>query len=199
MFADLQPFFIENGFQADAQTGTFRSLHAEGWLTVAIVESDQLTGQLAELQLGIRHTVIEEIVYPFAMGLQSTGSEAHTLMVSQGQIEGDVDRREWLRDEADAVIVARQWQQWMLEKGFAWLDIHRQAVWLDQVYNDEPEKARQWQPDVFQRSLRAIALAYLCQRLDFRSVVQRAKRELAAAEAAPDLVLRLDGLVNALP
>ena len=198
LFARLQPFFSEHGFRADAATGIFRHSHPDGWLTVGVSEIPQTVGQLVELQLGIRHTLVEEIIYPFALGL-SSGGAAHTLWVSQGQIDGQVDRQEWVRDEADEVLVARQWQQWMLEKGLAWLDIYRQPVWLDRLYNDEPETAARWQPDPFQRCLRAVALAYLAQRIDFRSIVQHGKRDLAKAETAPELLLRLDALVSALP
>ncbi|MCY7327982.1 MAG: hypothetical protein LH618_05505 [Saprospiraceae bacterium] len=199
LFSRLHPFFTENGFQAQPALGIFRSRQPGGWLTVAISESHYPEGNLTELHLGIRHELVEEIVYPFALGLQSPGGEAHTLMVSQGKIAGKGPQREWVRDESDAVLVARQWQQWMLEKGFAWLEIHRETAWLDQLYNDHPDIARQWQPNAFHRSLRAIALAYLTQRPDFRSIVQRGKRDLAAAAAAPELLLRLDGLVGALP
>ncbi len=199
LFDQLQPFFRENGFQSDAGTNIFRHFHPDGWSTVQVSERPQATGQLVKLQLGIRHTLVEEIVYPFALGLSSSGEAEHTLRVSQAQINGEVDRPEWIRDEADEVLVARQWQQWMLEKGLAWLDIYGQTVWLDRLYNDEPETAARWQPAAFQRSLRAVALAYLTQRVDFRSIVQRGKRDLAEAEAAPELLLRLDGLVSALP
>ena len=199
LFTLLQPFFEQNGFQSAEASGIFYLRQSEATLIAMIAETQHPEGQVVELQLGIRHQMVEEIVYPFALGLQSADESAHTLLVSQGQIEMDTDRKEWLRDEADVVLVARQWQSWMAEKGFVWLDIHRQAVWLDQIYNDDPERARRWQPDAFPRSLRAIALAYICQRLDFRSVVQRGKRDLAQAEAAPELLLRLDALVSALP
>jgi len=196
LFPQLQPFFAQNGFQSATTAGIFYQLHPEGSMSAIIAENPHPQGQLVELQLGIRHSMVEEIVYPFALGLQFSDQ---TLIVTQGQIEGDTDGRECLRDAADAVLVARQWQSWMLEKGFAWLDIHRQSTWLDQIYNDDPERARRWQPDTFQRSLRAVALAYLCQRLDFRAVVQRSKRDLSEAEVPPDLLLRLDALVSALP
>ncbi len=199
LYSRLQPFLAENGFQVQPAPGIFRSPQPGGWLTVAIAESSYPEGNLTELHLGVRHEVIEEIIYPFALGLQSPGGEAHTLMVSQGKIEGEKHQREWVRDEADAVLVARQWQQWMLQKGFAWLEIHRETAWLDRLYNDDPDTARRWQPNAFHRSLRAIALAYLTHRIDFRSVVQRGKRDLAEAAAAPELLLRLEGLVAALP
>ncbi len=173
LLSQLQPFFLENGFQAQPALGIFRSLQPGGWLTVAISESQYPEGNLTELHLGIRHELVEEIVYPFAIGLQSPGGEAHTLMVSQGKIEGETHQREWVRDEADAILVARQWQQWMLEKGFAWLEIHRETTWLDQLYNDDPTTIRRWQTNAFHRSLRAIALAYLMQRDDFQRIVQR--------------------------
>lgn len=198
-FTQLQPFFEENGFEVIPALGLFRSRQPGGWRTVAVSQSQYPEGLLTELHLGVRHEVVEEIVYPFAMGLQSPGGEAHTLLVSQGKIEGAAARREWVRDEADALLLARQWRQWMLEKGFAWLEIHGETAWLDRLYNDDPETARRWQPNAFHRSLRAIALAYLTQRFDFQAIVQRGKRDLAAAAAAPELLLRLDGLVSALP
>ncbi len=156
-------------------------------------------GILAELHIGIRHNLVEEIVAPFAEGLQSSGADTHTLMVSQGRIEGEVHRREWIRDPADSVVVAYQWQQWMAEKGFAWLEIYRDLDWLEQLLIDDPERAQRWIPNAFNRSLRTLAVAYVRQRPDFEAIRRRCQRELRAAGVASELYLRMEQMVGALP
>lgn len=115
----------------------------------------------ADLQIGIRLDIVEQLVYQFTTGLSGYGLHSTTLLVSSGRLLGQPYQRYTLEHPSDVHQVAQAMNDFMESDGFAFFRNYDSIAALDELYNASDTR---WLPHLNHRSLRGIILAKLAHR-----------------------------------
>ncbi len=130
---------------------------------------------IAELQLGIRLDIIEQLVYQFTSGLSGYGTHSTTLLVSMGRLRDQPYERYTLEHPADAQQVGQAMGDFIKSVGFDFFRRYNSIAALDELYNATDT---QWLPNLSHRSLRGIILAKLAHRSGWPELVARYRAQL---------------------
>ena len=136
-----------------------------------IIAAGPATPTLAELHLGIRIDVVEDLVYQFTSGLAGYGPHSTTLIASAGRVQGVPYWRYELSKPDDCAAVARQMSEFLEAAGFLFLQKYQRIEALDALFNGEPQQKLLLLPNLLHRSLRGVVLAKLTQRSRWEQLV----------------------------
>lgn len=197
LLSRLEPFFVLHGFTPLAAHHQFRKVNNGGFCSVVISVGNSFPA-LAELHLGIRVDLVEQLAYQFTTGLTEYGPHSTTLITSAGRIVEKPYYRFPLERPSDTDVVAEQMEQFMQTEGFAFLDKYRRIEALDALFNTEPHEKSPYLTNRLHRSLRGIILAKLTHRARWSWLVTSYRAQLTLRGTPEPMMQNYDRLANYL-
>ena len=195
--ARLNPFFALHNFTLLAAYRQFRKEYDGGFGTV-IISVGNFFPALAELHVGVRVDLVEQLAYQFTSGLAEYGPHSTTLITSAGRILNQPYYRFPLEHSADIDSVAEQMERFMRVEGFAFLEKYRHVKALDELFNTEPHERSPYLINRLHRSLRGIILAKLAHRDRWSGLVTSYRAQLTLRGTPEPMMQRYDRLANYL-
>ncbi|MGB3849119.1 MAG: hypothetical protein WA958_04080 [Tunicatimonas sp.] len=129
----------------------------------------------AELQLGIRLDLVEQLVYQFTTGLAGYGPHSTTLLVSAGHLQGRPYHRYVLSRPTDVAEVAQAMNIFVTSDAISFFERYSNIAALNELYNATDTR---WLPHHLNRSLRGITLAKLAQQPNWPDLVAHYRTQL---------------------
>ncbi len=186
----LETYLLSHRFQCLPHRSQYRRASASGFHSI-VLSVGEATPAIAEVQLGIRVEIAEQLAYQFTAGPGDYASHSTTLLVPTGRLLGEPYRRYVLERPADAQQVAQEIVELIKSNGLAFFRHYDHVAVLEELFNGP---VTPWLPHLWHRSLRGIILAKLAQRLDWASLVTRYREQLLAVGAPPSRVEKYDQL-----
>lgn len=174
-----------------------RQITDQGFISLTVAAGPTFP-TLAELHLGVRIDLVEQLVYQFTTGLSGYGPHSTTLITSTGRIVGKPYQRYPLERPEDVSAVVQQMKDFLWTTGFSFLEEYRHLKSLDELYNHQPDRKSPYLTHELHRSLRGVALAKLAQRGRWSDLVNVYRHQLVQRGTPEPLVDRYNRLVSYL-
>ncbi|MEM9830868.1 MAG: hypothetical protein AAF944_09525 [Bacteroidota bacterium] len=155
----------------------FRRTNKGGYSSVVLSAGGRQPTEV-EVFLGIRINLVEELIYQFTSGLTGYGSYSTTLLVPTRKIASEFPYFYSLATNADIPVIVPQIMQFLIQRGWTFLEKYHSVKSLDALYNQEPTQKSPYLTNEFHRALRGIALAKLAQRPDWEHLVKQYQSNL---------------------
>ena len=197
LLTQLEDFFGACNFTPLWPYQQFRKKHSGGF-TATIISAGNAWPSFAELHLGVRVDLVEQLVYQFTSGLAEYGPHSTTLITSAGRILGRPYFRYSLESPSDITVAAEQMKQFMDSEGFGFLEKYQRIDALDNLFNDEPHEKSPYLTNQLNRSLRGIILAKLAQREHWLQLVIGYRAQLTLRGTPGPMMQRYDRLTDYL-
>ena len=197
LIEEVSPFLIKYGFDLLFAPRQFRKIHSGGFCNVIVTVGNSLPA-LAELHVGIRLDLVEQLAYQFTTGLIEYGPHSTTLITSAGRIIGQPYHRFSLEHPSDINTVAEQVRQFMQTDGFAFLEKYQRVEALDELFNASPHESSPYLTNRLHRSLRGIILARLAYRSHWERLVTNYRAQLTLRGTPEAMMQNYDRLADYL-
>ena len=197
LLGSLAPYARSHGYVLLAAQNQFRKSTNQGFFNL-IVAAGPTFPALAELHLGIRIDLVEQLVYQFTIGLAGYGPHSTTLITSGGRIVGEPYQRYSLEQATDVSAVTQRMKDFLRTEGFPFLEEYGHVKPLDELYNRRPDEKSPYLTNALNRILRGIILAKLAQRNSWSDLVSDYRSQLIQRGTPESLVERYDRLVDYL-
>ena len=197
LMTQLGSFFELYDFTTVSAYYQFRKRHPTGFNNV-IVSVGNAWPTLAELHLGVRIDLVEQLVYQFTSGLAEYGPHSTTLFTSAGRVLGQPYHRYPVDHPSDIEPVAEQMKQFMYADGFHFLKKYQRIEALDTLFNEEPHQKSPYLTNRLHRSLRGIILAKLAHRDHWQRLVIGYRAQLTLRGTPEPMMQSYDRLADYL-
>ena len=193
----LTDFFTAHDFVPLEAYHQFKKEHEGGFSNVIISVGNSLPA-LAELHVGIRLNLVEQLAYQFTSGLTEYSPHSTTFITSAGRILNQPYHRYPLERPSDIELVAEQMKQFMHFYGFDFITRYQGIRPLDELFNAEPYGKSLYFTNRLHRSLRGIILAKLTHRDHWPRLVIGYRAQLTLRGTPEPMMRSYDRLVDYL-
>ena len=197
LLGQLEGFFSVHNYVSVPLYQQFRKSHSGGFIAT-VISAGNAWPSFAELHLGIRVDLVEQLAYQFTSGLAEYGPHSTTLITSAGRVLGQPYFRYSLERPSDIAATVEQMKQFMDSEGFGFLEKYQRIDALDNLFNDEPHEKSPYLTNQSNRSLRGIILAKLAQREDWPQLVIGYRAQLTLRGTPGPMMQRYDRLTDYL-
>lgn len=172
LYTRLSPLFLKQGYELQPHKKQFSMQTRNGFRSAMISINGSRSEQAIDLTLGIRLDLVEDLVGQFMEGLYSFSKESPTLIASYGRLTSKPTRRFLVQEEGDLNEVSQRIEQFMLGKGFRFLERFDTLKRLDKVINRKPEQPCPFLYNQVSRCFKGITIAKMMHRTDFNQLVK---------------------------
>jgi hypothetical protein len=197
----LTPAFAADGYRWLAPKNQFRADTPAGFrnLILAVSPYDDLV--MVEWHLGLRIDAIEDVVKRFTRTLPGFYPDAHSVLISQGKLQGTPYLRHQVSDTEALDQVAKALLVFWEEIGQPFLMAHDSLHGVDALLNQAPTQPCPYLPNQAHRYLKGLVAARLAQRDDFEALAAAyatGLRQTATGDLLIDGYQRLLGYLRQL-
>ena len=107
LFGALETYLLSHRFQCLPLRSQYRRASVSGFHSV-VLSVGEAVPTIAEVQLGIRLEIVEQLAYQFTAGPGDYASHSTTLLVSMGRLRGQPYQRYVLEKPADVPWVGQR-------------------------------------------------------------------------------------------
>jgi hypothetical protein len=173
------------------QLSQYRKVTESGFYCVVLSAGGAAPPVIAEVQLGIRLNIVEQLAYQFTTGSDAYGPHSTTLLVSMGQLQSQPYQRYVLEKPTDVPRVASVMNNFIASEGLDFFHCYDSIAALDELYNGTDTR---WLPHLGHRSLRGIILAKLAHRPNWSALVAHYREQLQRRGTPEAIIKRYEQL-----
>lgn len=172
LLVKISNFLYEVGFTLDLPRKLFYKKIEVGFQYIIPSVSQYEEEALAEIHLGVRQELVEDLAQPFSQTLQIQKDQTFTLLTSEGRLCKQPYKRYNLKTEEDLENFNLQFQAFYEQKGKGFLEEISTLDNLDSLVNQNPEKVHPYFFNQFQRCIKGLCVARLNQNSDFEKLAE---------------------------
>lgn len=172
LLVKISNFLYEVGFTLDLPRKLFYKKIEVGFQYIIPSVSQYEEEALAEIHLGVRHELVEELTQPFSQTLQVQKDQTFTLLTSEGRLCNQPYKRYSLKSEEDLEKFNQQLQAFYQKKGDTFLNEISSLESLDAIINQNLGKVHPYFFNQFQRCIKGLCVARLNQNLGFDELAE---------------------------
>jgi hypothetical protein len=194
----LESILVPEGFEWLPEWKQFRRTWSGGFDNLIISWTQYPEDALLELHIGVRHDRIEQIAYPYSLGVKGYQPHSNTLIVSLGKLKPDASFRHVVTDEASTQATADLLAEQLQAHGFAFWERFRTLEAVEETLNEAPDAPCPYLYNAYNRILRGTVAAHLLRRPNYPQLIQTYYLQLHRPEVPQQQLLRYRELLTFL-
>ncbi|MEO1414687.1 MAG: hypothetical protein AAFW00_05380 [Bacteroidota bacterium] len=179
----LSHILSSTGYEVIEGKKQLRKGRFSGFQNVIYAVSAYADSVWVEFHLGIRVDAIEQMAGRFTRTLPGWRADAHTVVVSEGKLQGQPYMRRTAKTVQDLDRIVDEFHHFWEDKGAQFLDTHTSIRGADILLNAQPQKKSIYLPNQAHRYIKGITAAKLAHNARFTDL---AKTYLLAFDTLPN-------------
>jgi hypothetical protein len=198
LYASLFDFFKDHRFEMRPELKQFRRYFDGGFHNVIFSLSEFEEEAWLEVNLGVRINMVEELVQQFLDCMPEFRSETNTVIISIGKLSDTRYYRYKLSDKDDVNDCTLLVQEFISERGFAFMAEASHLCTLDQWFNHKPQAPLRYLYNQTHRCFKGTVIARFANNPKFLSLIEEYYLLLQRLGAPQRTIQEYDRMVSYL-
>lgn len=198
IYAIFEDWLKRKKFVALPQLNQFRKATDKGFQNIFFTITNYDDGLMVDINLGIRIDIIENTAYQFTNGLKGFAPASNTAITHPKKINSTCNNRYFITTQEDLSKFEDEFQLFMLQYGFEFLNFLNEPEFLDAQFNGKPQNPSIISYNVYSRIYRGLVIAKLYGFSNFDDLSSAYEYELSTLKAPSLYVNRFHLLLDYL-